>query len=93
MRSAGTMSFGTAKQSFSPKQFINKEINMSFYGRDTPGPTTALQQPGFYRQPLSRNRTAPQFGFGSVRARVRPAAARVLAQRFGRRAFFVVSCC
>jgi hypothetical protein len=88
MRSAGTMSFGTAKQSFSPKQFINKEINMSFYGRDTPGPCTALQQPGFYRQPLSRNRTSPQFGFGSVRAPRRPAAVRRPSRAFTRRALF-----
>lgn len=79
MKSPSMPSFGRGQQMHNHKIFINKEINKSFYGREGPGPVTATQLPGFYRQPLSRNRTSPQWGFGSVRhraPRARPAPAR-----------------
>ncbi|KAJ1622611.1 hypothetical protein T492DRAFT_846193 [Pavlovales sp. CCMP2436] len=66
MRSSATPSFGTGKQSHNPAIYISEEINKSFFGRIGPGPTTAIQMPGFYRQPLSRNRSSPQWGFGSA---------------------------
>jgi hypothetical protein len=69
MRSSSSPSFGKGKQMHNPKIYISEEINKSFFGREGPGPTTSVQMPGFYRQPLSRNRTAPQWGFSSVRTR------------------------
>lgn len=68
LRSASTPSFGKGEQMHNPKVYVSEEINRSFYGRVGPGPTTATQMPSFARQPLSRVRTAPQWGFGKVRA-------------------------
>mmetsp|Transcript_24718 Transcript_24718/g.67245 ORF Transcript_24718/g.67245 Transcript_24718/m.67245 type:complete len:308 (-) Transcript_24718:103-1026(-) len=66
IKSVPAPTFGKGSQMHNHKIYINEEINKSFYGRDGPGPTTSTQMPGFYRQPLSRNRTAPQWGFGSA---------------------------
>ncbi|KAG8464681.1 hypothetical protein KFE25_010049 [Diacronema lutheri] len=66
MRSSASPSFGSGQQSHNPKIYINEEINKTFYGREGPGPTTSTQLPGFYRQPLSRNRTSPQWGFSQA---------------------------
>lgn len=71
MRSSVSPSFGTGPQTHNPKIYISEEINKSFYAREGPGPTTSVQAPGFYRQPLSRNRTAPQWGFSQVSVTLR----------------------
>lgn len=81
MRSSSRMAFGKGPQMHNHKLYINEEINKAFYGREGPGPSTAQQTPGFYRQPLSRHRTAPQFGFSQVRAERKRARARPASER------------